>query len=181
MIHPTREDWMSYLYDEMEAAPRKELEHHLSECLECQARVNEWQQTARGLDAVAVSKRARIRSVPVPWFRLATMGAAAALVLAVGFAWGRSSGVSPAAVAGLRNQIAVLSTNYSVLQASTLQIAGATDQRFQLVQAQQASDYASLRKELETVAVLTDASFQRTENKLVQLAGADNSPNLPVQ
>jgi len=36
---------------------------------------------------------------------------------------------------------------------------------------QQAEDYVSLKKQLDTVAVLTDAGLRRTENQMVELAG----------
>jgi hypothetical protein len=41
---------------------------------------------------------------------------------------------------------------------------------------QQAEDYVSLKKQLDTVAVLTDAGLRRTENQMVELAGM-TTPN----
>ena len=41
---------------------------------------------------------------------------------------------------------------------------------------QQADDYLSLKKQLDTVAVLTDAGLRRTENQMVELAGV-STPN----
>ena len=40
---------------------------------------------------------------------------------------------------------------------------------------QQAEDYVSLKKQLDTVAVLTDAGLRRTENQVVQLAASAES------
>ena len=45
---------------------------------------------------------------------------------------------------------------------------------------QQAEDYVSLKKQLDTVAVLTDAGLQRTENQMVELAGM-TTPNQAVE
>lgn len=44
---------------------------------------------------------------------------------------------------------------------------------------QQADDYMSLKKQLDTVAVLTDAGLRRTENQMVELAGM-TAPNQPA-
>jgi hypothetical protein len=53
----------------------------------------------------------------------------------------------------------------------------ATLAALQKVNAQRVSDYASLRKELETVAVLTEAGFQRAQNQIVNLAYSPANPN----
>ncbi len=43
------------------------------------------------------------------------------------------------------------------------------------MQAHQTAEYATLRKDLETVDDYPDASFRHTENQIVQLAVADNT------
>ena len=177
MIHPTREDWMSYLYDELEAQPRRELEQHLAECPECRARLGEWRCTTRRLDTYDVPVPKRVRPLAQVRLRWIATAAAAAVVLCAGFALGRSTGVSRSELTELRGQFAALAKNYSNLQGDTALLAAATDQRFQFVQARQDHDYASLHKELETVAVLTEANFRHTENQLVQLASADTVNN----
>jgi len=45
---------------------------------------------------------------------------------------------------------------------------------------QQTEDYVSLKKQLDTVAVLTDAGLRRTENQMVELAGT-TTPNQAVE
>ena len=44
---------------------------------------------------------------------------------------------------------------------------------------QQAEDYVSLKKQLDTVAVLTDAGLRRTENQVVELAGMTTPSETP--
>ena len=51
MNHPTREEWMSYLYDELNASERANLKTHLRGCAECAAKVSDWQAARTNLDA----------------------------------------------------------------------------------------------------------------------------------
>src|SRR5688572_31853077 len=50
MKHPTHEDWMAYLYEELPRPARKPLEAHLADCPACAANVRQWQQTQHALD-----------------------------------------------------------------------------------------------------------------------------------
>jgi hypothetical protein len=44
---------------------------------------------------------------------------------------------------------------------------------------QQADDFVSLKKQLDTVAVMTDAGLRRTENQMVELAGMNTPSQTP--
>jgi hypothetical protein len=86
MNHPSREEWMSYLYDESSASARADLQAHLHHCTECQANLAEWKAVRHALDQWRLPARAprwagRLR--PVQW------AAAAVVVLGVGFGLGR--------------------------------------------------------------------------------------------
>ena len=93
MNHPTREEWMSYLYGEISAGERAGLTAHLQSCPDCKAAINDWQMARKKLDAWHVrSCRAEspawraFNVFAVPAFKWA---AAAAVMLAVGFGAGR--------------------------------------------------------------------------------------------
>ena len=85
MTHPTREDWMSYLYDELSPEQRSEMSAHLGACAACAGQVKAWRGAAGSLDAFKLPSRpSRGRApVAVKW------AMAAALVLFAGLAAAR--------------------------------------------------------------------------------------------
>ena len=86
MNHPTREEWMSYLYDELTAEEHSSLEAHLAVCPDCKTRVGDWRAARRNLDAWQLpTRRGRVR-LQLPVLRWA---AAAALMIGIGFGVGR--------------------------------------------------------------------------------------------
>ena len=167
---------MSYLYDEIESEPRASLEQHLAGCAECRAQLAEWRRTASHLDAYAIAPM-HARPAARPWARPALAAAAAVLLLFAGFAFGRSGGVSPAELEAVKREARAeaLAAGRAEAQRQLQQFAADMGKRLDTLQAQQDNDYASLRKELETVAVLTEAGFQQTANRLVALADASVS------
>jgi anti-sigma factor RsiW len=172
MKHPSREEMMSYLYDELEPEPRHTLEHHLAECASCRAHLAEWRSTTRQLDAYEIAPARISQAQPQRWTRPALAAAAAVVVLFAGFALGRSSGVSRAELESAKQDVEVkaLAAGRTEARRQLQQFAADVGKRLDTLQAQQSSDYASLRKELETVAVLTEAGFRQTENRFVALA-----------
>jgi len=172
MKHPSREEMMSYLYDELESEPRRALERHLEECAPCRAHLAEWRSTTRQLDAYAAAPARTTRPGRQHWARPALAAAAAAVVLFAGFALGRSSSVSHAELEAATQDVEAraLAAGRAEAQRQLQQFAADVGKRLDTLQAQQSDDYASLRKELETVAVLTEAGFRQTENRFVALA-----------
>src|SRR5436309_3546404 len=86
MNHPAREEWMSYLYDELTAEEHSSLAAHLAVCPDCTTRVSDWRAARTNLDAWQLP--ARLARVPLqrPLVRWA---AAAALMIGFGFGVGR--------------------------------------------------------------------------------------------
>ena len=84
--HPTPEEWMTYLYEKVDADVRSALAAHLRGCETCRAQVATWRDAMRELDRWRVSdKRAQ-----APWLPRAVRWAVAAmLLLALGYsaAW----------------------------------------------------------------------------------------------
>ena len=65
MTHPSNEEWMAYLYSEVDRRKKAELKEHLKRCTECQADVNNWQNVMGELDKWQLPKRRRA-SAPAP-------------------------------------------------------------------------------------------------------------------
>src|SRR6266404_628237 len=92
MNHPTREDWISYLYREVSNAQRAKLANHLRDCSACAAQIDDWKTTAKELDAFPLPRQAEPARQPAQFNfpRPAIQWAAAALILlGIGFGTGR--------------------------------------------------------------------------------------------
>jgi hypothetical protein len=178
MKHPNREEWMSFLYDELESEPRQALEGHLKECPACSASLAQWRDTTRQLSAYKIA--AGSRQVRRSWAGPTLAAAAAAVVLFAGFAWGRSSGISREELEAVKRDATAqaLAAGRVEAQKQLEQFATTFGERLDTLQSQHARDYGTLRAELETVAVLTEAGFRQTENRLVALA--DTAPTPPI-
>jgi hypothetical protein len=86
MNHPTRDQWLSFLYGESGAGERLRLLAHLRLCQDCKAVIDEWQATGRDLDAWQLpSPKSRAPLAP-PVFKWV---AAAIIILSLGIGLGR--------------------------------------------------------------------------------------------
>ncbi len=86
MNHPTREEWMSYLYDESTAEEHANLAAHLAVCPDCKAKVSDWHAARSNLDAWRLPPKS---PTVAPSRLMVRWAAAAALLLGVGFGVGR--------------------------------------------------------------------------------------------
>jgi len=214
MNHPSREEWMSYLYDELNADQSANLKAHLHTCPDCKSKVNEWQAARSGLDEWRVPKKRGRVLLAQPMVKWA---AAAAIVLSIGVGIGRLTSAPPdvqqvrAAIEPemrqeLRREFAQLFRDELDKSASTT-LAASTEQTRQLLaefaraveakrtedyqainaaldklQSQRLADFFSLKKDVDTMAVLTESGFRRAQQQLVQLADYTqpaNSSNSP--
>lgn len=171
---------MSYLYDELEPEPRRLIERHLDQCAPCRASLAEWRSTAQQLNAYAIATPRPPRPAWQPMTYRAAVAAVAAILLIVGFALGRMTGVSRAELAAAQRDAEAQAATIArtAAQQQLQEFATEIGKRLATLQAQQTRDYTSLRKELETVAVLTEASFRQADSRLGQLAdsGAASVP-----
>jgi len=92
MKHPNRDELAPFVFGETSPATTRELNNHLRECADCRAQVEAWRRTLKRLDAwkIPAGREPAFRFPPaVKW------AAAAAIVLAIGFALGRFVPSSP--------------------------------------------------------------------------------------
>lgn len=194
-LHPGPELWADYLYGELPPEHQTRLDAHLRACPDCQRQLAQWRQTQSALDAWKLPRRAR----PVlPFTRSIRWAAAAALVLGLGWLGGRLSAPSLPDARQLRAEIEPalkqeLQAEFETRLTTALQTAEERNEQrlVQLVQAwavareedqqttlallqqadrQRRADYATLRRDLETVAVVAQDAIGTTQHQLTQLA-----------
>jgi len=195
MNHPTESEWMEFLYEEITPSRKRDLRQHLRECPACAEQVVAWKAGMRSLDAFRLPAA---KAAPVAlWQPVLRWGAAAAVILALGFVLGRTTSVSsrqlrelqvtvanlnqaaqssPALakdnVAAIANQVASQET-LRILNEYTRAL---EDQRTQDRRSTALAIYnlesriAGLHTDLETVAVNTQDGLQETHAGLAQLA-----------
>jgi len=214
-IHPTPEEWMSFLYGEDSPVRHTELDAHLHQCADCRRKVRTWRGSMGALDAWA-EPRARRRWLPLPAARWA---AAAAVVLGLGIGVGRMAlsahGDTEQLAAMLRSEMetklastradfdralqqqraelteavhaAVIDAAGEEAEGLFARIVRVIDERRQNdqeaylaalreVQERSLSDYATLRKDLNTVAVNTDDGLSQAREQLIELATLRQPP-----
>lgn len=177
MKHPEREEWVPLLFGEIEPARREELEAHLRACPDCAAEIQAWRTSLTRLDAWKVPARATRATRASRWnYQPMAWAAAALLMLGVGLGLGywaspgqSNSRALEARLADLEKRSAqtveaLVSTRAQ--QSEDLQMFAAA---FRALQENHRDDFVSLRKDLETVAALTDEEIRAAREKLVQL------------
>jgi hypothetical protein len=187
MNHPSEEEWMAYLYDELPKAAKAPFTAHLEACADCQQSVAAWQKTMTGLTQWKVPVT-RIGTPKVGSIRPSSTlrwAVAAVLALGGGIAIGRlaplpiSASAKTALVADLRRQVqdevkadqqrwlADFIENYETQRQQDLQrvstLFNRADEKRQI-------ENLRLRRAIETVAVVAADKFQRTETELGHLA-----------
>jgi len=184
MKHPSDEQWMSYLYDEVGPEARARLSAHLRGCTVCAGQIDKWQVAARDLDAWQLrpggAESAAGRGREILLRRTIQCAAAAMILLGAGFLFGRIAlpaidqkkliaAIEPEVRQQLRQEF----------EAKRIEDNRAVRVALEKLDAQRIADYVSLKKELDTVAVLTDAGLRDTEQQLARLADYSQSSSPP--
>lgn len=183
MKHPTPEQWMDWLYHELEPEQHHELEAHLAMCEDCRQHVETWRQTLGALDEwkVEAPKPAPRKVVPlfVRW------AAAAAIVLGLGIGIGRLTApvVDTAALkTELREQMSrdlqqQLAGMRSEFDKAREEDHGTFAAALEEMESAQAATDKRLREDLETVAVAAENRIYNTERQIVQLVRLNTAGN----
>lgn len=183
---------MSFLYGECAAERRRELGAHLAACPTCAGQVQTWRGSMNALDDWPLPARRHSRR---RWFPTLKWAAAAAVVMAIGFALGRQTSNARAEIATLKesvNRLSVLvASEHSFNLSNSVAVAATANtetlrllhEYAQLQQEQRAADQeviktafrtfdlrlGRVRSDLQTVAVNTEAGFEQTHENLAQL------------
>jgi len=193
MKHPTKEEWMSYLYDESPAESRESLRAHLKDCAACRAQIEIWQGATRQMNEWQLP---RLRKVSRS--RAFARWAAAAAIATLAVIGATNILAMKREVKQLRAdvqtqvqrelnaafvQVMEQASKSASAEAQTLIAAVVekleekrlSDQQailtaLQKLNAQRITDYAKLRKELETVALFSEVGLQHAENQISSLA-----------
>jgi hypothetical protein len=182
MKHPLTEEWMCFLYGETSRAEHGRLAAHLRECADCQGRVQGWRGAMHQLEhwQVAPSGAGSRR-----WAKTAQWSAAAAIMICVGFSLGRVFKPTPVNATEMRASIKSeirkeLNAEASNQRTEWERYKAQLDQQreedsramlaaFRKLDAERQQELLSLRKDLETVAVLTQAGFQQAGHQIATL------------
>jgi hypothetical protein len=168
MNHPNREEWMGFLYEEVDSAEKTRLTAHLRECAPCQQQLARWRETMGVLDRWNLRAPARI-PLGQQWLRWA---AAAAVLLAAGVTIG--SAVAKSDTASLRKDLQSQRVLIDQLSRTIAENRTRDQQAFvatlRELEIRRTAELATLRGDLETVAALTQDSLDRAQNQLVRLA-----------
>jgi hypothetical protein len=199
--HPEAAEWMAFLYEEVAPERKRELNVHLSQCAACAGQVAAWRSGMNVLDEWRLPLVRRAARQP---FGAWKWGAAAAVVLGLGFVLGRQTSPRAAELAELKQSVAQLADSVqrdrdaglsNGVNMATVAANSATlrllAEYSQLQENQRAADQQTLalavqnletrvsrlRAELETVAVNTEGGFEQTHQNLSRLA----SFSIPVR
>ncbi len=153
MRHPADEEWMAYLYGEVDRSTVARLEGHLRECSRCEAEVSRWRSVMSALDEWRLPEQARGPGN----LRAALRWAVAAAVL-IGVGYIAASIAQRPDVGRLR---AVLASELEpVIRQSVL------EQVNRELQSALAADNARDREELERVKEELASQYQRESSEL---------------
>jgi hypothetical protein len=192
---------MALLYAEAAPARKRELEEHLAHCADCSAQLQTWRAGTKALDEWRLPPMRRVpaaaRFAPRPWWSALKWAAAAALVMALGFRFGRQTSPNAVELAALRKSVAQLAEAVQQERGAgtsnnvNLATAAANTETLRLLaeyarlqESQRATDQQNLaaalrsfetrlgrlRTELETVALNTENGFEQTHENFSRLA-----------
>ena len=109
MAHPKQEEWMEYLYGEVDPQRQELLSVHVHSCPDCRQQVSEWRSAMKGLDSWVWTnggtQRRRLFLGPVRW------AAAVLIILSAGIVFGRFTANQPN-VEQLQEQLQMSLTSY---------------------------------------------------------------------
>ncbi|HYV29473.1 MAG TPA: zf-HC2 domain-containing protein [Candidatus Eisenbacteria bacterium] len=200
--HPDAAQWMGFLYGEIAPEKKRELTAHLVGCAACANQIQTWRSTMKDLDQWSLPAA---RPQKREWVPVLKWAAAAAIVLAVGFAFGRSVSPASAELASLKSRVAQLEkTTQQTDQTKTIQAATAAAngemQRLltdfaRVLEEQRVADQQQVRvafrardlrldnfgTALETVALNTETGFKQTHENITRLVSLSVPANQPTQ
>jgi len=192
-MHPKPEELTAFVYGEIGLEDQAQLKGHLEACPECQERVASMQRTRAQLQSwklpaadTAGFIRPRLRAPGLEMLKAAAM---VLVLIAVGFGLARLVGPTASDNARMRaqftgeireqlaRQIQAQLTKFADSQAKRDQeYRAAIIQTFGRLEAQRAIELASLREDVENVALHTQDEWETTQEGLYELAASAPMP-----
>lgn len=179
MNHPNREDLIGFLYEEISPEQNAAITTHVASCAECRAQLESWRAVRRELTTWELPERQRPVASAPPWL-FVKLAAAAVVLLCAGFGFARftapkasldTAALRAAVAEEVRQELRAEMAKFSSEQSARQQeYQTALTKALGRIEAQRLVDYASLRKDVETVAVRTEDELQNTRKNLVRLA-----------
>lgn len=200
MNHPERDAWVPYLFRESSAEETARLDAHLAECAACRGQIEGWRGSLGRLDAwrIPASRRDPVAGgaagavAMAAILRWAAVVVVSALVGAAGGGWAvrraMEPGVPSAGFTGIESMPSMGSGNGSstdpVSRGGVGEAALAGDvarlrESVEQLRDQQEARFFELRRDLETVALTTEAALRQTRRGLIEVAGYRRSVESP--
>jgi hypothetical protein len=195
MNHPTQNEWLLYLDGEASPEDANRLREHLERCPMCSAEFAGWKRSIQKLQRMPFPASSQVRSdrrrAPFWASPILKWGLAAAIVLFVGFAFGRLSAMRAEALkqtvaaqvreelrTDLRTALAKTTNEDARMYQEIMQVIQQQrqqDQRsvlalIQGVRERQISDCLALRQDLETAVSMADSDLRQDSSRINQLA-----------
>lgn len=150
--HPSEQEWMEYLYDEMTSAERSAVEAHMKDCAPCREKRDGLQGTQRSLDEWRVVVPAK-HEFAKGWQPVVKWAAAAVLVATTAFAAGRM-GRPAVDLEALQAQIAkpIEEKVQQQAAAASQQAVAATEEKLRAMADKMLAETAANAKRLEELA-----------------------------
>lgn len=174
MKHPNREQLIAFLYEDCEREEKSEIAQHLDSCASCRTQLQSWRATASALNAYTVApsfslwQTPGVKALRRSWLPLS---AAAAVLIAAGITlgatWQSRASDQSHVIAELRARVEKSEAENARTQKLIVDLAqtvGENRTQNQAALLAVAKEVKATRKDLETVATLTQAG-------LVRLAG----------
>jgi hypothetical protein len=176
---------MKHLTDEerlacVEGHASKEAKDHVAQCAECAAELESWRRSIQRLENFDWPGRIpRRASILAPVFKWAI---AASVVLCIGFGLGRFTGPSAAQIEARVKADVTRDVQQQLLAATRNQQKAAIDSTAILallnqLRDQQAANYISLRKDLETLASTADSRLNSNSRQIRELVASFSDSN----
>ena len=193
MSHPNHEELTEFLYDELNPTRQAEVAAHVEACDSCRSTIESWRSVRTNLAAWKLpAAKQRVVSThstsnPLRW------AVAAAVLLATGFGVARATAPKQPDLAALRADLVrdlrqevrqelntELTTHTTALTESQREFQRQMILALDRLEVRQVADQGSMRKDVETLAVHTQAQFNRVLTLMADATGAGGNGDAPV-
>src|SRR5688500_2257512 len=167
MNHPSREQLVGFVYEELAPAEQAEVARHVDACGECRERIDSWREARGALTTWKLPERRSGAHRPsFPIYSGVKWAAAALVFITTGFAIARLTAPPVPNLEQVRADVqqqvsAQLAQHAAEQSAAQRAFLRQVDNRIGQLEQQRLADYRGLRNDVETVALQTQEAFVR--------------------